>query len=129
MWIHLQSHFNELRQGQTGSDQTTVSGISEARQRRKQYRAGIRAGSNTVGISRSNITRAGSRESTEVNSPESYTGRSQNTGRTLRMSAGAKQEYQRQSRDVNNTRQGSRSQAQVQSSKVGQSRVKHRDIN
>ncbi len=38
-----------------------------------------------------------------------------------------KQEYQRQSRDVNNTRQGSRSQAQVQSSKVGQSRVKHRD--
>ncbi len=87
MWIHLQSHFNELRQGQTGSDQTTVSGISEARQRRKQYRAGIRAGSNTVGISRSNITRAGSRESTEVNSPESY------TGRTLRMSAGAKQDF------------------------------------
>ncbi len=39
----------------------------------------------------------------------------------------AKQEYQRQSRDVNNTRQGSRSQAQVQSSKVGQSGVKHRD--
>ncbi len=40
-----------------------------------------------------------------------------------------KQEYQRQSRDVNNTRQGSRSQAQaqVQSSKVRQSRVKHRD--
>ncbi len=34
-----------------------------------------------------------------------------------------KQEYQRQSRDVNNTRQGSRSQAQVQSSKVRQSRV------
>ncbi len=34
-----------------------------------------------------------------------------------------KQEYQRQSRDVNNTRQGSRSQAQVQSSKVGQSGV------
>ncbi len=28
----------------------------------------------------------------------------------------AEQEYQRQSRDVNNTRQGSRSQAQVQSS-------------
>ncbi len=93
MWIHLQSHFNELRQGQTGSDQTTVSGISEARQRRKQYRAEIRAGSNTVGISRSNITRAGSRESTEVNSPESYTRRSQNTGRTLRMSAGAKQDF------------------------------------
>ncbi len=43
--------------------------ISEARQRRKQYRAGVRAGSNTIGISRSNITRAGSRESTEVNSP------------------------------------------------------------
>ncbi len=39
----------------------------------------------------------------------------------------AEQEYQRQSRDVNNTRQGSRSQAQVQSSKVGQSGVKHRD--
>ncbi len=40
-----------------------------------------------------------------------------------------KQEYQRQSRDVNNTRQGSRSQAQaqVQSSKVGQSGVKHKD--
>ncbi len=38
-----------------------------------------------------------------------------------------KQEYQRQSRDVNNTRQWSRSQAQVQSSKVGQSGVKHRD--
>ncbi len=31
----------------------------------------------------------------------------------------AEQEYQRQSRDVNNTRQGSRSQAQVQNSKVG----------
>ncbi len=39
----------------------------------------------------------------------------------------AEQEYQRQSRDVNNTRQGSRSQEQVQSSKVGQSGVKHRD--
>ncbi len=45
----------------------------------------------------------------------------------------AKQEYQRQSRDVNNTRQGSRSQAQVQvqvqvqNSKVRQSGVKHRD--
>ncbi len=39
----------------------------------------------------------------------------------------AEQEYQRQSRDVNNTRHGSRSQAQVQSSKVGQSGVKHRD--
>ncbi len=39
----------------------------------------------------------------------------------------AEQEYQRQSRDVNNTRQGSRSQAQVQSSKVGQSGVKHSD--
>ncbi len=40
-----------------------------------------------------------------------------------------KQEYQRQSRDVNNTRQGSRSQAQVQvqRSKVGQSGVTHRD--
>ncbi len=37
----------------------------------------------------------------------------------------AEQEYQRQSRD--NTRQGLRSQAQVQSSKVGQSGVKHRD--
>ncbi len=39
----------------------------------------------------------------------------------------AKQEYQRQSRDVNNTRQGSRSQAQVQNSKVRQSGVKHRE--
>ncbi len=39
----------------------------------------------------------------------------------------AEQEYQRQSRDINNTRQGSRSQAQIQSSKVGQSGVKHRD--
>ncbi len=38
----------------------------------------------------------------------------------------AEQEYQRQSRDVNNTRQGSRSQAQVQSSKVGQSGVKQK---
>ncbi len=40
-----------------------------------------------------------------------------------------KQEYQRQGRDVNNTRQksGSQAQAQVQSSKVGQSGVKHRD--
>ncbi len=38
-----------------------------------------------------------------------------------------KQEYQRQGRDVNNTRQKSGSQAQVQSSKVGQSGVKHRD--
>ncbi len=89
----MQSHFNKLRQGQTGSDQTTVSGISEARQRCKQYRAGVRAGSNTIGILRINITRAGSRESTEVNSPESYTGRSQNTGIMLRMSAGAKQDF------------------------------------
>ncbi len=39
----------------------------------------------------------------------------------------AKQEYQRQSRDVNNTRQGSRSQAQVQSFQGRQSGVKHRD--
>ncbi len=38
-----------------------------------------------------------------------------------------KQEDQRQSRDVNNTRQGSRSQAQVQKSKVRQSGVTHRD--
>ncbi len=38
-----------------------------------------------------------------------------------------KQEYQRQSRVVNNTRQESRSQAQVQRSKVGQSGVTHRD--
>ncbi len=42
------------------------------------------------------------------------------------MVSGQQQEYQRLSRDVNNTRQGSRSQAQVQSSKVGQSGVKHR---
>ncbi len=41
--------------------------------------------------------------------------------------SGQKQEYQRQGRDINNTRQKSGSQAQVQSSKVGQSRVKHRD--
>ncbi len=34
----------------------------------------------------------------------------------------------RQGRDINNTRQKSGSQAQVQSSKVGQSGVKHRDI-
>ncbi len=40
-----------------------------------------------------------------------------------------KQEYQRQGRDVNNTRQKSGSQAQVQSSEVGQSGVKHRDHN
>ncbi len=38
-----------------------------------------------------------------------------------------KQEYQRQGRDVNNTRQKSGSQAQVQRSKVRQSEVKHRD--
>ncbi len=38
-----------------------------------------------------------------------------------------KQEYQRQGRDVNNTRQKSGSQAQVQRSKVRQSGVKHRD--
>ncbi len=93
MWIHLQSHFNKLRQGQTGSEQTTASGISEARQRHKQYRAGVRTGSNTIGVPESNITRAGSRESTEVNSPGSYTGRSQNTEITLRMSAGAKQDF------------------------------------
>ncbi len=43
--------------------------------------------------------------------------------------SGQKQEYQRQGRDVNNTRQKSWSQAQVQSSKVGQSGVKHRDNN
>ncbi len=36
-----------------------------------------RTGSNTIGTSRSNITRAGSRESTGLNSPVSYTGRSQ----------------------------------------------------
>ncbi len=41
--------------------------------------------------------------------------------------SGQKQEYQRQGSDVNNTRQKSGSQAQVQSSKVGQSGVKHRD--
>ncbi len=40
---------------------------------------------------------------------------------------GHKQENQRQGRDVNNTRQKSGSQAQVQGSKVGQSGVKHRD--
>ncbi len=40
---------------------------------------------------------------------------------------GHKQEYQRQGRDINNTRQKSGSQAQVQNSKVGQSGVKHRD--
>ncbi len=47
------------------------------------------------------------------------------------------QEYQRQGRDVNNTRQKSGSQAQVQvqvqsqsqSSEVGQSGIKHRDHN
>ncbi len=41
--------------------------------------------------------------------------------------SGHKQEYQRQGRDVNNTRLKSGSQAQVQGSKVGQSGVKHRD--
>ncbi len=41
--------------------------------------------------------------------------------------SGQKQEYQRQGRDVNNTRQKSGSQARFQSSKVGQSGVKHRD--
>ncbi len=43
--------------------------------------------------------------------------------------SGQKQEYQRQGRDVNNTRQklGSQAQAQVQSSKVRQSGVRHRD--
>ncbi len=38
------------------------------------------------------------------------------------MVSGQKQEYQRQGRDVNNTRQESGSQAQVQSSKVGSPR-------
>ncbi len=38
--------------------------------------------------------------------------------------SGQTQEYQRQGRDVNNTRQKSGSQAQVQSSKVRQSGVK-----
>ncbi len=43
--------------------------------------------------------------------------------------SGHQQEYQRQGRDVNNTRQKSGSQAQVQGQgfKVGQSRVKHSD--
>ncbi len=41
--------------------------------------------------------------------------------------SGQKQEYQRQDRNVNNTRQKSGSQAQVQNSKVGQSGFKHRD--
>ncbi len=42
------------------------------------------------------------------------------------MVSGQQQEYQRQSRDLNNTRQGSRSHTQVLSFKVGQSGVKHR---
>ncbi len=41
--------------------------------------------------------------------------------------SGQKQEYQRQGRDVNNTRQKSGSQAQVQSSKVGQSNTEITD--
>ncbi len=41
--------------------------------------------------------------------------------------SGQNQEYQSQGRDVNNTRQKSGSQAQFQSSKVGQSGVKHRE--
>ncbi len=45
------------------------------------------------------------------------------------MVSGQKQEYKRQGRDVNNTRQESGSQAQVQSSKVRQSGVKHRSNN
>ncbi len=49
--------------------------------------------------------------------------RQNQTGKVSRQ----KQEYQRQGRDVNNTRQKSGSQAQVQRSKVRQSGVKHRD--
>ncbi len=43
------------------------------------------------------------------------------------MVSGQNRNIQRQSRDVKNTRQGSRSQAQVHNSKVRQSGVKHRD--
>ncbi len=93
MWIHLQSCFNKLRQGQTGSDQPSVSEISEARQRRKQYRAGVRAGSNTIGTSRSNITRAGSRESTGGKQSRVIYGKVTETGIMLRMSARAKQDF------------------------------------
>ncbi len=49
--------------------------------------------------------------------------RQNQTGKVSRQ----KQEYQRQGRDVNNTRQKSGSQAQVQRSKVRQSGVKHSD--
>ncbi len=49
--------------------------------------------------------------------------RQNQTGKVSRQ----KQEYQRQGRDVNNTRQKSGAQAQVQRSKVRQSGVKHRD--
>ncbi len=49
--------------------------------------------------------------------------RQNQTGKVSRQ----KQEYQRQGRDVNNTRQKSGSQAQVQRAKVRQSGVKHRD--
>ncbi len=66
MWIHLQTHFNNLDQGQTGNGQTTVAGISEAKQRQKQYRAGVRAGSKTIRVPEGKITRAGGRESTAV---------------------------------------------------------------
>ncbi len=92
MWIHLQSHFNKLRQGQTGSDQTTVSGISEARQRRNN--TGQESGQAATQSEFQGANHKGSsRESTEVNSPGSYTGRSQNIGIPLRMSAGAKQHF------------------------------------
>ncbi len=66
MWIHLQVHFNNLDQGQTGNGQTIAAGILEAKQRQKQYRAGVRAGSKTIRVPEGKITRAGGRESTVV---------------------------------------------------------------
>ncbi len=66
MWIHLQIHFNNLDQGQTGNGQMTVSGVSEAKQRQKQYRAGVRAGSKTIRVPEGKITRAGGRDSTVI---------------------------------------------------------------
>ncbi len=70
--------FNEQRQKQTGNGQQAKTGISEAEQRRKQYQAGVEV----TGTGSEFQGRAVQGSNTEM------------AGRiTLRMSAGAKQDF------------------------------------
>ncbi len=72
----------------------TAAGISEAKQRLKQYRAGVRAGSKTISVPEGKITRAGGRESTVVKQSRvihrKITGIQ---GKRLEMSARSKQDF------------------------------------